>query len=441
MNSLSKYIKTFKIAFNGFFYIRKTYEQRKKTQLNKLRKIIDSAYHNTAFYRDRFDSIGLKPEDIRSLDDVKKIPLLTRGELQDNFPGSLVDKRYKPGKNCFLVASSGSTGEPVKLCKNFDAVISHISLAGSFLKRSSGIRDLRIMTMFLFGESSIETVFTDFLQSMRKKSFMKFDIHDRTENFIKSINSFEPVILFTYPSVLKDIAIYLNHNKKTVFSPKYIFTSGEILEKGLINRMKRVFPHSLILDTYFTTEAGMIAAQCPAGGNRHVFLNNVYLEILKNGNPAAPGETGDVVITDLNNFAVPLIRYEGLKDFAKVSTLTCGCGIKGDVIETLAGRIIDSIITPSGRTVNPFRLTELVADIEGVEKYQIIQKQRNSIHVKIVSSTDINEDIIRNNIVSKFNRLFDEDIHYQIDFTDDIKRDSRSGTFRLVSSEVKHGDN
>ncbi len=435
---LTIYYYLLKNIIKNSFLFKKSYKDVKAEQFGKLQKIFKYAYYNTKFYRKKYNDAGIKPCDIKTFRDFNKVPFLTRDELIRNFPEGIVNKKFKPGKNCFLVATSGSTGQPIRVLKTYDSIFSTISLGSKgFMQKAFNLSEISILTILVYAEETIEQVFTDFLLSVNKIPSKRVNALDEVEEYIKSINDFKPTILFTYPSVLKDICLYLENKPREVFSPRLIFTSAEILEKGFVKNIQKHFKTSKFIDTYFCTEGGILAVQCNERDKMHVMDNKVYLELIKDGQHVQAGEEGEVIITDLHNKATPIIRYNGLKDIAKFSKYACSCGKEGTFLEMVAGRKVDSIITPKGRIINPFRLTEIISIIDGVGKYQVIQKTKDSILIKIiVISSEVSKELISKKINTEFTDLLDEDIKIKIEFVSEIKRDEGTGMFQLVKSEV-----
>lgn len=442
MNKLKLSYYFLKSRIGNMSQFNKSKQDLASFQLRKIKKLIKYAYRNCEFYRNKYDRAGLKPEMIRSLNDFRKIPILTRSELTGNFPEGFVKEKYKPGKNCFMVSTSGSTGEPIRIYKNYETIFSTVSLGSNqFMKKIFNLENLRMMTILVYAEETIEFLLSRFLDSIKKIPFRKVNALDDVENYIKAINEFKPTFLMTYPSVLKDILLFQSRTPVKVHSPELIITSAEILEPALVNKLGDVLPGTLIRDSYFCTEGGILAGQCGEGDKMHVLQNKVFFEILKNGSPAAPGVPGDVVITDLNNYATPIIRYNGLRDIAQFSSEPCSCGMHGEFIDVVAGRKVDSIITPAGKIINPFRLTEIVSVVNGIGKYQIHQVTESMIKVKIILiNSDVDKQSITLKLLEELGKVLGNDVNVMIEFTDQIQRSSGSEMFELVKSDCIKND-
>ncbi|HDS09150.1 MAG TPA: phenylacetate--CoA ligase family protein, partial [Firmicutes bacterium] len=267
--------------------IRKPPDKIHEIQFNKLKKLLRFAYRNNKYYRELFEKNNLTPDSFRVLEDITKFPVSDRADITNSFPDKIVSSGFKLGKNCFLVSTSGSTGVPIKVYKSYDTIFSTISLGSKrFMKKIFDIDKITIMTILVYAPETIEQVISDFALKSRRVPFRKINALDDVEVYIENLNQFKPEILFTYPSVLKDIKLYLNSSGERIHSPKIIFTSGEIFEKEIRKEILNLFPGSRIVDTYFCTEAGLIASNCAVSDKMHVLKDRVYLEILdKNGVP------------------------------------------------------------------------------------------------------------------------------------------------------------
>ena len=178
--------------------------------------------------------------------------------------------------------------------------------------------------------------------------------------------------------------------------------------------------------------------QCKHGDKLHVMRDKVFLEVVKEGKSLESGLSGEVVFTDLNNYATPIIRYNGLRDIARFSNTPCSCGLDGLFLEMIEGRKVDSIITPKGRIINPFRLTELISVVEGVAKYQIIQEREDEIKIYLILfKGEIMGESIKDKVITEFRELLKENIKINVEIVENIPRDPNTGMFQLVKSYVK----
>lgn len=424
-------------AYRSFLYSRKSYAEKRSRQWYKLREVASSAYSRTWYYRRCFMDAGFDPAFMSTPDDLTRIPILTREDLRSNFPEGITDRSYRPGRNCLLVSTSGSTGQSVKLYRSTRSILAIVSLAGGFLRRFSGIAGFRFMTILCHSRGTIEAAFAETLPAFFRRSYLGIDAFANPAAHAEIIERFQPDVILTYPSVLAQLFHTRQGRGPLSHAPRLIYTTGEKLGESLRPKVDELFPKSRLLDSYFCTEAGMIAAECPEGGRLHVFTDNVLVEITRDGKPVPMGERGHILVTDLNNLATPLIRYNGLGDTAILIEGTCICGIEGHSLAFLAGRRVDCLMTPSGRIILPFKVTEALEGIQGLGPYQVVQERDDFLRVSVVSlNCKAVNDVVSGEIISRLQAVVGEHISCEAAFVEDIPCDPATGASYLIKSEV-----
>ncbi len=354
----------------------------RRYQERRLRALVRHAYARVPLYRRRFDTAGLRPESIRSLDDLARIPILSKRELRETPRREMLAEGLRP-EECFLVETSGSTGEPTGLYKDNGALLSLGAWASPFnISRWVGRRAWRLMTLLVRHERTLEAGLVRSLPRFLLR-VTEGDALAPPETQLELLDRARPQILITYPSVLRNLAVLAKERGMPVHSPAGIALSAEVFDAPTRRLAGEVFT-SAFVNAYGCTEAGLIALECHHHRGLHVIGTRAIVEVLRDGRPAPPGEPGEVVITDLTNFASPILRYSGLGDVASWSPARCPCGRVLPLLEVIEGRRVDAFPLPDGRIVHPYRLTLALEHIEGVHRYQIVQEARERVRVLIV---------------------------------------------------------
>ncbi len=214
--------------------------------------------------------------------------------------------------------------------------------------------------------------------------------------------------LITHPSNLQALIRHCAESGIEIKRLRQVQTLSELLPPGLRALCEEHWKVSLV-DMYTTQEAGYLALQCPEHPHYHVQSEHVILEILgENGRPCAAGESGRVVVTDLHNFATPLIRYD-IGDFAEAGA-PCDCGRGLPVITKIIGRQRNMIMLPDGTSRWPLTGNEEFHSIAPIRQFQFVQKTREDIEVKLVVGRALNtaeEERLKRLINSKLGYAFD----------------------------------
>jgi phenylacetate-CoA ligase len=215
-------------------------------------------------------------------------------------------------------------------------------------------------------------------------SFRQVDALEPARTHLEALSRHQPDIVTTYPSVLRNMAALAETEGIVPFQPKVFLVSGEVLDGKTRELVARVF-RGEVIDDYASTEGGIIALECPARSGLHVRCGDALLELLRDGEPAPAGVPGTVVVTHLRNRSTPIIRYAGLGDVAVLSEAPCPCGSRLPLLESIEGRLIDSVALPDGRLIHPFSLTQALLPVPGLQQFQVLQETADRLRVLAVA--------------------------------------------------------
>lgn len=396
-------------------------------QAKRLRAMIKHAYDNTEFYHKKLNSVNIKPGDIKSVEDLEKIPFTTKDELRKYGLGSMLARGVDLGK-CTIEQSSGSTGVPTQVVYD--------QIAGDFSKainlRSHVENGLRPLSKW--------AIFSDPRHAHEKKFFQKLGIF--SPNYISATDSIEkslpyfkkinPDVIDGYSSCIKMLAEAVEKHDIREIKPKVIFGTSELLTPDTRQYINSVFDLEM-LDQFGCLELNRTAWECSEHSGYHIDADAIVMEIVKDGKTASPGELGEVAYTGLYNYAMPLIRYK-VGDMAVKSDELCPCGRGLPLLERVEGRTGDLMYGPNGRVFSPMIWYNLMRRIPGIKQYKIIQEKRDLIRVLLVKDTKFSEETL---IKTEHDIKEDmgEDVNVQIELVDQIPRDE-SGKLRFIVSKV-----
>jgi len=389
---LSKVIKSYIVDVKRLYKMNS--ETLKKFQDKQFRKILEYAY-KLPFYNDLYKKAGIKIKDIQGINDITKLPFVTKKEISETSPDNLIPPNSHKTK-IIVSYTSGTTGKPVSIFTNIYTIFKE-SLAHIRTLEEHDI-DWRKTRMTIIGDLSENTIdrayFTDGITKSLTPFFSLnnmqiFDTYDDPEKLIKKINSFQPEFIGGYPGMLRQLAYLKRQGSGKDIWPRCIISTGSVLDKYLKNYIEEAFD-TQVFDSYGATEPGPMAFQCRCN-NYHVHSDLVFLEVIDdNGEPVTPNEPGHIVVTKLYGEGTPIIRYTGLNDIISLSDESCRCGIVGRVIKKIYGRESQSLVLPNGLIVLPSTLDEFFSetywrfDIENIERLQIVQHRRDNIEILAV---------------------------------------------------------
>jgi len=385
-------------------------------QNKRLRAMIKHAYENVPYYRRMFKERNLRPEDIKEREDLRKLPILTKEDVRRNLKDLIAEN---VPKSMFIEAhSSGSTGEPLKYYLDKRAY----SMGWAQTFRCWGWAGYRIGDRYVKISLNPRNGIRKRIQDMLMRCTYVYSSGINEENVDRYLRKMKDAkIIRSYASSAYMLAEL--GEGKDVPHPNAVATTGEILYNNWRRKIEDVF-ETIVLDGY-GGESTPVAFQCPEHGY-HICMESVVLEVLR-GNEPTDG-MGEVVITNLDNWAMPLIRYK-LNDLVTLSD-GCDCGRGLPTLKSIEGRDTDIVITPKGFLVVHF-FTILFEYIEGVDAFQVIQKDIDRLKIRIVKNDRFGERD-RDYIETKI-REHAGDIEIEFEFLDEIPSKNKR---RFVVSKV-----
>ncbi len=417
--------------FKGNEY--KSFEVLREYQFDRLKELFRHAYDSVPYYRDKFTKIGFHPEDLTIPDDIKKIPVLTKTELKENFD-SLISSDFNH-RELIEYATGGSTGEPVKFLLTKEQYDTRAAV--SFKSYQMTGWDFLDKTILLTGApidigkyGSIKSKIKSYL--LRQTVISSFNLKEKDlSHLYHIIQRNKPKAIFGYVSALSLFAEYLAANNLYVNIPIIIQMAELVLPEQvrLIEERLggRFYKH------YGARDAIAMGIECSKRQGLHANMDTLWIEILKD-NKEVCDEDGEVIVTDLYSFGMPLIRYQ-IGDVGHWLKNRCSCGRHTPLFEITQGRVSNIITTPDGKYVTGLFIPHLFKEkAEKIEKYQVYEPDLKHLVVRIVKKggyTNTDEEFLREKLREKLGTQMDIEFQY----LDDISP-SPSGKYLFVKSDV-----
>jgi len=358
-------------------------------QLEQFGLLAAHAWRHSPFFRSRFDQSGLNTGQPWTSEAFATIPLLTRAELMQQAE-NIHCRALPPGHGAIhKIQTSGSTGQVVTVLRTEVTQLMWLALAmrdhlwhqRNFSLTLAVIKALTpsmddpvIASRTGWGHPA--TLLLETGPSYAQPLAM--DVAQQVEWLKRR----DPHYLLTYPSNLNALLDHFESGGGFPPALRQVRTIGETLSADTRERCRKLGGIEVV-DMYSSQEAGIIALQCPVSGHYHVQSESLLVEVLNDGGrPCRPGEIGRIVITDLHNFATPIIRYE-IRDYAEVAP-PCPCGRGLLTLARIMGRRRNMVVFPNGARHWPLVGSHGFSEVAAVKQYQAVQHALDDIEVKLV---------------------------------------------------------
>ena len=357
----------------------------KAYQWQKIKKLLLYAFENNPFYRKRFNEFGVDPGQIQDFADFAKVPILSKSDIVKNLP-ELISDGHSP-KNLVRDNTSGSTGRNLIFYNDRNtldwmtaAVLRHMA----WYKVNFG--DHRIILWgSLANASAKERVYMacrNILLRERIISSYQLD-NDKLASIVRVLKKEKPQALIGYVSALNILGDFIEKNGISDVGVNAIIPAAETLFDHQRELFERAF-HGKVFNRYGCHEFTSIAHECDFHNGMHINSENLYVEIIKDDRPAQPGELGEIVVTDLENFGAPFIRYR-MEDLGILQPAPCDCGRGLPLLKTVEGRVYDLISCPNGTIQTGTFFCKMTRSVDGIREFQVIQRSKEKLWMKLVT--------------------------------------------------------
>lgn len=403
-----------------------------RRQLDILRRLVRHASTRVPFYQHLYADAGISADDITSLDDLQRLPIVRREDIQSVPEGDLIERSADPS-TLIRTHTSGSTGVPLTILSRLG---DRSAFNPSFLRvfMAWGLRPWHRMTYFQARREALSQ--KSWYQGIGVFRRQMLFSGDEPEAWIDGLRRWRPHLIHGYSLTLKLLAEELSRSGASdIHVPLVVSTSG------MLDRVGRDLLTSTlgcrVVDIYASEEAGsVIAWECPRCFGYHISLDTVIAEFVKDGRPAAPGEDATVLVTNLNNFTMPLIRYDQ-GDLARRSDRQPVCGRGMPLMDSILGRDGDYLILPSGKKLTPHPFFLVLDHALGVGQWQIVQEGPDRVAIRMTMPGGRNEDeceAVRSRILD----LIGEEMSVVVEVVDRLRRDPTQKLRSVVCNLPKH---
>jgi phenylacetate-CoA ligase len=365
-------------------------KQIRELQDEKLRRLIRHAYRSVPYYRARMQELNLRPEDIRTQDDLAKLPLLTKDDVRRYLHFDIIAEGASHA-DMLRISTSGSTGEPF-VCY---ADRTQVEFRWAATMRSQE------WTGYRFGDPCVrlwhQTIGMSDTQTRKerldawfaRREFVPvFEMtEDKLEEIVQLLVGAQPVLIDGYAEAFNFLAQYLETRGGIDSRPRALMSSAQTLPRKSRELIEKAFGCP-VFDKYGSREFSGVAYESDAHEGHLVVAEGYVVEILVDGRPALPGEVGEVVITDLNNYCMPFIRYR-IGDLAEAvdNSVQSSCGRGLPRMGEIQGRVQSIIQGTDGHFVPGSFFPHLLKDYEyAIKRFQVVQDEAGAIKLRVVKA-------------------------------------------------------
>ena len=414
-------------------------EDIRRLQNQKLKALIKHAYDNVPFYNRTFKELGLKPEDIKSKEDLVKLPIIDKEIVRNNFDDLKARNFYnwKP----ILRTTGGTTGQPLKYysdCTEHSIFWADLWRVWSWAGYEIGDRRATIGGS---KPSSSGFRFRSFISSRimeRHLSLSSFEVESEAMQIhVEKLKKFKPKILRGYPSALH---LFANHMDKRQV--------GDLGIKSVIGISEHLYDHQRkaienafgcdVFDNYGCPDGGILACECEKH-EYHLNSENVISEIVRDCEVVLPGEEGEIISTNLSKFAMPFIRYR-TGDVGKGEDAESKCGRGLEMLASIQGRTSDYIILPNGNLLSAVSIAAVFNALSSklhIQHYQVLQEKKEELQVLVVRDEGYTKNE-SNIIIESLKEHIGNEVDVEVSQVDNIPL-TESGKRRSVISKLKGG--
>jgi phenylacetate-CoA ligase len=406
-------------------------------QWSRMNDLLRTVYNTNSFYRRRFQAVGATPDDIRSTSDLKILPILRKNELRENLP-EMISEGYHLDR-LKKVKTGGSTGKPLDLliteeCSELRNACARrhdrwsgwevgepIGALWGNVHRPKGLRET-LKWYFLNPYIFLDTMHMD---------------GEAVKRFAKEWRKVRPTLLFGHAHSIYLLSRFVEELSVDEIRPRGIISTSMMLLSHERRQIEKTFGN-IVFDRYGCEELGLVGSECEAHDGMHMNVEHLFVEFVDgdttDGDGGRKSLPKEIVVTDLMNFAMPLIRY-AVEDKGICRNRICRCGRGLPLMDGVTGRVADFLIRQDGTKVAGISLIEnTLTKFSGLNQMQIVQDKMDRFRINIVAGPEYHEETGKA-IIHYFKAVFGN-VNVNIEFLQNIPQE-RNGKYRFSICNVQ----
>lgn len=362
-------------------------DELRVVQLAKLNALLGHCWRHVPFLQQHWRDHGVRPGELQHVEELTAYPVLTKRLITDHYEAMVAT----PWRGRTLTKTTGgSTGDPFK----FEYTMEAYARRTAVMWRGYGWAGagLGTRTAYLWGTGLRKGGWGGFKDKLYHGAFNRhfidaFSLSEANiDSRIEELVQYRPKAVVGYVTPVALVARRLLERGQAVQGVRGVLTGAEALFEPERRDIEQAFGCP-VFNTYGSREVMLMAAECDHHQGLHVNADHMVLETLDaDGRPVAAGASGDVAITDLHNFGMPMVRYLN-GDRATYATNPCSCGRGLPLLASVDGRVLDLIETPDGRHVPGEFFVYAMLDWADVKQWQVVQTAPDCVQFRLVVPT------------------------------------------------------
>lgn len=411
-----------------------TESQLRDAQWEKLIKIVRYAHAYSPYYRKRFVERSIDVAQIVSQEQFRNLPVLTKEDIQNRADQMICDG-YAKGK-LVSAKTGGSTGKALKLY--FDKQCEEMRNAAAIRSDRWAGWELGMKRAGIWGNPPVaDTIKKKIRDGLHDRMIFLDTMNMNPETILQFVNScrrYQPRVIYGHSHSIYMLAKYLEDRGIIDLRPVGVISTSMMLLPHEREVIEKVFL-CRVTNRYGCEEVGLIACECEEHNGMHLNADHLYVEFIReDGMPARPGEEGKIVVTDLLNQGMPLIRYR-VEDVGVPSNRRCPCGRGLPLMERVSGRVADFLKKKDGSQVAGVSLVErTVTAIKGIGQMQIVQEKIDHLVLNVVRMDEYNA-VSERALLSEFASVFGKEVTIHLNYMDNIRQEP-SGKYRFSICKI-----
>lgn len=387
----------------------------------RLGRILMHAYQTVPYHRTAWQSYPLV---------LDKLPFMSKDIVKQHLDELKSERGYRLDE----AYTGGTTGTQTKFYRDKDCTIARVGRQWGILEACGYRRGMR--RALLWGvhtevneggrlRSYAENQDVLACGRMSEEALLRFYIH---------LQETRPPVLYGYPSAMAELGQFILDENLPRLRFDTIISTAERLTEERRSFLSETFGGGEVFNLYCTREYGCVGFECREHHGLHIDVGSIYVEIVKDGEVLPPSEVGEIVITDLLNRGMPMIRNR-TADMGSMAAEPCSCGSPLPRLLSLDGRSTDVIRTPDGSTIAGLMLTDAFSELKNIRQAQFVQNELSALDVHLVVTEDFGEQDAQA-ALKELRELVGEQIELRLKKVPQIERNPRSGKYPEVISRV-----